>query len=138
MEIARQKRLGYYMKPRRASPYPDQCCSFFIDWAEHSLFGLFHFVNNMKDELGHAFKIVLVHILDHRCISVLINFFTIAEERGNGFIHVVKASCRVVKEDTSTAALHTKLCYRLDIFTCEKKSPFCICEMLRGVIRIFR
>lgn len=95
VEIMRQERQAYYTRRDKAIQDPARYCSFIIDGADQTAYGLPHFVFSTKSDKGHKLKVKCVGVLEHLSPKKRF-FFTMTEEHNTGANHVIEALHRTI------------------------------------------
>lgn len=95
VQVMRQERQAYYARRDKAVQDPARYCSFIIDGADQTAYGLPHFVFTTKSEKGHKLKVKCVGVLEHSNPRKRF-FFTMTEEHSTGANHVIEALHRTI------------------------------------------
>lgn len=126
-----RERMAYQKKKDRARLNESDYCSIIVDGADQSAFGLPHFTTSHKSQRGHALKVKLVGLLEHRLANKLY-LYTMTQEHQTGANHVVEVLHRFINQKHTTGPLPSKFYVQLDNCSRENKNRFVLgyCEML--------
>lgn len=118
-----RERMEYQKKKDRARTHGSDFCSIIIDGADQSAFGLPHFTTTPKSQRGHAMKVKLVGLLEHRLQNRL-SLATMTQEHQTGANHVIEMVHRFLNRKRSESQLPAKLFVQLDNCTRENKNRY--------------
>lgn len=129
-----QERLEYQKKKDRARLHSSDCCSIIIDGADQSAFGIPHFTTKPKSQRGHAMKVKLIGLLEHK-IQNKLTLYTMTEEHSTGANHVIEVLHRFLNVKRSEGPLPAKFYVQLDNCSRENKNKYVMAyfEMLVSV-----
>lgn len=128
LEFVGNERMAYQRKKDRARLHGIDFCSIIIDGADQSAFGLPHFTTTPKSQRGHAMKVKLVGILEHRLVNQL-SLLTMTQEHQTGSNHVIEALHRFLMRKRKEGPLPSKLFVQLDNCSRENKNKFVMAFM---------
>lgn len=104
MQVVTRERREYYKKRDNAVIHPEDCCSIIVPGADQSAFGLPHFVTKRKVENGHALKVKLIGVLEHRRHNQLY-LFTMTEQHETGANHIIEAIHQFIHHKSKASTL---------------------------------
>lgn len=122
-EFIQLERREYKKKRENAILHPGHYCSIIVDGADQSAFGLPHFMVKTKNARGHAMKVKLVGLLDHKKPNE-VHLMTMTEEHETGANHMVEAVHRFLMTRSKEGPLPRNLYVQLDNCTRENKNKF--------------
>jgi len=132
LRFIRKERMAQENNRMKAQRNPSLFCSFVIDGADKSAFGLPHFVFGTKSSRGEKIKVKLVGALEHGPCNHL-TLFLLTEEYETGGNHVIETIHRVLQRKVDTdSKLRPTMFLQLDNCTRENKNRFVLAylEML--------
>lgn len=118
-----RERMAYQKKKDRARLRGSEFCSIIVDGADQSAFGLPHFTTTPKSQRGHALKVKLVGLLEHKLENQLY-LYTMTQEHETGANHIVEVLHRFINAKASEGPLPPKFFVQLDNCTRENKNRF--------------
>ena len=140
-EVAKE-RAQYRSNMQKAQENPDQFASVIVDGADQSEFGLPHFNSSAKSSTGHAMKMSVVGVLEHRAGKTKhLWLFTMTEDFETGSNHVIEAIHRWLqcKTEECNGQLPATLFVQVDNCSRENKNKYFMAfmEMLvaRGIFQ---
>lgn len=128
LSFVAKERMAYQRKKDRARLHGTEYCSVIIDGADQSAFGLPHFTTHPKSQRGHAMKVKLVGLLEHRLINRL-TLLTMTQEHQTGSNHVIEALHRFLTRKRKEGPLPPKLFVQLDNCSRENKNKYVLAYM---------
>ena len=117
--------LEYQTKKDRAKLHSRDYCSIIVDGADQSAFGLPHFTTTPKSQRGHAMKVKLIGLLEHR-IENRLTLLTMTEEHATGANHVIEVVHRFLNTKRDEGPLPTKFHVQLDNCSRENKNKYAL------------
>ncbi len=118
-----RERMEYQKKRDRTRLHGNDFCSLIIDGADQSAFGLPHFTSTPKSQRGHALKVKLVGLLEHR-LSNKLTLLTMTQEHQTGANHVIEVLHRFLSRKRREGNLPRKLFVQLDNCSRENKNKY--------------
>lgn len=118
-----RERMGYQQKKDRARLQGSEYCSVIVDGSDMSAFGLPHFITTPKSQRGHALKVKLIGLLEHKLENFLF-LYTMTQEHETGANHIVEVLHRFINAKRADGPLPRKFFVQLDNCTRENKNRF--------------
>ncbi len=133
-----RERLEYAKKRDQAIRNPSKFCSFIIDGADQSAYGLPHLVHNTKAMRGEKLKVRLIGVKEHLVVPNIF-FYLMTEEFDTGANHVIEAVHRFLANKAKQGTIPPCLYVQADNCSRENKNRYFMgyFEMLvaRGIVK---
>ena len=131
LKFVYDERMYYQKKKDRARLNSANICSVILDGADQTAFGIPHKTTTPKSQRGHALKVKLVGLLEHKLEPQLL-LYTMTQEHQTGANHIVEVLHRFINKKRSEGPLPKKLYIQLDNCSRENKNRYVLgyCEYL--------
>ncbi len=118
-----QERLEYASKRDRARRNPEKYCSFIVDGADQSAYGLPHLIYNTKSMRGERLKVRLIGLKEHLPIPNIF-LYMLTEEFETGANHVIEVVHRFLTEKSEKGQIPPTLYVQVDNCWRENKNRY--------------
>ncbi len=136
--FVQRERLEYARKRDQAIRNPSKFCSFIIDGADQSAYGLPHLLFNTKSMRGEKLKVRLIGVKEHLLVPNVF-FYLMTEEFETGANHVIECVHRFLSHKFEKGPILQTLYVQADNCSRENKNRYFMSyfEMLvaRGVVK---
>ena len=123
LSFVTRERTTYQKKKDRGRLVSSEYCSLIIDGADQTAFGLPHFTTATKAQRGHAMKVKLVGLLEHR-LQTRLTLMTMTQEHQTGSNHVIEVLHRFLDRKRKEGPLPKNLFVQLDNCSRENKNKY--------------